>query len=103
MFLCVRAHRHTVYLIPARLALSTPVLPLLQWLAHIGSPLGNDGEERRWGGEDGVRWEGEMKSKRRETMIKQEWERGEVRSRIIGGRGRIEKTEQNEKRDDEEE
>ena len=46
---CAHTDTHTVYLSPARLALSTPALPLLQQLAHIGSPLGNDGEERRRG------------------------------------------------------
>lgn len=36
----VHIHTHTVYLIRARLSLSTPALPLLQQLAHIVSPLG---------------------------------------------------------------
>lgn len=35
-------HKHMFYLIPVKLALSKPALPLPQQLAHTGSSLGND-------------------------------------------------------------
>lgn len=48
LYVRAHTHTHTVYLIPAGLALSTPALPLLQQLANIVSPLGMmKGREKR--------------------------------------------------------